>query len=169
VHLRDKDGANWFPKPPRQNQPHRQGKKVRWGEPAGLGNKYDNMAKFVEELQEQMERIEKVIGDLRDENRSYKRRGVVAEESARKAGIEVRRRAYHNVKGKIRVRRGMSEGVALVRERDCENKYSTAVGLPPATQANGSPTMGTRRTRTTPELYGPERNRKDTSKREAGG
>jgi len=28
VHLRDKEGANWFPKPPRRNQPRRQGTKV---------------------------------------------------------------------------------------------------------------------------------------------
>jgi len=34
------------------------------------------MAKFVEELQERMERMEKEMGDLREENRSYKRRYV---------------------------------------------------------------------------------------------
>jgi len=43
-------------------------KKVHWGETAGLGNKYDDMTKFVEELQERMERMEKEMGDLRDEN-----------------------------------------------------------------------------------------------------
>jgi len=93
VHLRDTEGANWFPKQPRRNQPRRQAKKVHWGEPAGLGNKCDDMAKFVEELQEGIERMEKEMGDLQDENRSYKRRCVVAKESARKAGIEARRRA----------------------------------------------------------------------------
>ena len=52
VHLHDKEGASWFPKQPRRNQPRRQAKKVHWGEPAGLGNKYDDVGKFVEELQE---------------------------------------------------------------------------------------------------------------------
>jgi len=69
-HLRDKEGANWFPKQPRRNQLRGQAKKVHWGEPAGLGNKYGDMAKVVEELQERMERMEKEMGDLRDENRS---------------------------------------------------------------------------------------------------
>jgi len=142
VHLRDKEGANWFPKQPRRNQPRQQAKKVHWGEPAGLGNKYDDMAKFVEELQERMERMEKEMGDLRDENRSYKRRCVVAEESARKAGIEARRRAYDNVELKIRVRRAMSEAVALVRELDRDSEYSVAVRLPPVHETNGSPDNG---------------------------
>ena len=82
------------------------------------------------------------MGDLRDENRSYKRRCVVAEKSARKAGIEARQRAYNNVELKIRVRRAMSEAAALVRELDSENEYSTAVELPPAIEANGSPDNG---------------------------
>jgi len=89
-----------------------------------------------------MERMEKEMGDLRDENRSYKRRCVVAEESARKAGIEARRRAYDNVELKIRVRRAMSEAAALVRELDHDSEYSTAVGLPPAIETNGSPDNG---------------------------
>jgi len=142
VHLKDKEGANWFPKQPRRNQPRRQAKKVHWGEPAGLGNKYDDMAKFFEELQERMEKMEKEMGDIRDENQSYKRRCVVAEKSARKAGIEARRRAYDNVELKIRVRRAMSEAAALVRELDRDSEYSTAVRLPPATEANGSPDNG---------------------------
>jgi len=142
VHLQDKEGANWFPKSPRRNQPRRQAKKVHWGEPGGLGNKYDDLGKFVEELQEKMERMEKEMDDLRDENRSYKRRCVVAEESARKAGIEARRRAYDNVELKIRVRRAMSEAAALVRELDRDSEYSTAVGLPPATENNSSPNNG---------------------------
>jgi len=141
VHLRDKEGANWFPKQPRRHQPRRQSKKVHWGEPEGLGNKYDNLGKFVEELQEKMERMEKEMGDLREENRSYKRRCVVAEESARKAGIEARRRAYDNVELKIRVRRAMSEAAALVKELDRDSEYSTAVGLPPI-KANGSRSNG---------------------------
>jgi len=140
--LRDKEGANWFPKPPRRNQPRRQAKKIQWGEPGGLGNKYNDLGKLVEELQEKMERMEKEMGDLRDENRSYKRRCVVAEESARKAGIEARRRAYDNVELKIRVRRAMSEAAALVRELDRDSKYTVAVGLPPAPETNGSPDYG---------------------------
>ena len=142
VHLRDKEGANWFPKQPGRNQPCPQAKKVHWGTPAGLGNKYDDLGKFVEELEEKMERMEKEVGDLRDENRSYKRWCVVAEESARKAGIEARRRAYDNVELKIRVRRAMSEAAALVRELDRDSEYSTALGLPPAPDANGSPDNG---------------------------
>jgi len=82
------------------------------------------------------------MGDLRDENRSFKRRCVTAEESARKAGIEARRRAYDNVELKIRVRRAMSEEAALVRELDRDSEYSTAVGLPSATENNGSPDNG---------------------------
>jgi len=131
VHLRDKEGANWFPKQPRRNQPRRQAKKVHWGEPAGLGNKYDDMTKFVEELQERMERMEKEMGDLQDENRSYKRRCVVAEESARKAGIEAWQRAYDNVERKIRVGQAISEDAALVRELDRDSEYAQAVRLPP--------------------------------------
>jgi len=65
-----------------------------------------------------MERMEEEMGDLRDKTRSFKRRWVAAEESARKAGIEARRRAYDNVELKIRVRRAMSEAAALVRELD---------------------------------------------------
>jgi len=80
------------------------------------------MAKFVEKLQERMEGMEKEIGDLQDKNWSYKRKWVVAEESARKAEIEARRRAYDNVELKSRVRGEMSEAAALAREhyRDSE-------------------------------------------------
>jgi len=46
------------------------------------------MTTFVEELQERMERMEKQMGVLVDENRRCKRRSVVAAESARIAGIE---------------------------------------------------------------------------------
>jgi len=52
VHIGDKEQANWFPKQPRRSQPRWQAKKVNWDEPEGLGSKYDNLEKFVEELQE---------------------------------------------------------------------------------------------------------------------
>ena len=81
------------------------------------------------------------MGDLRDENQSYKRRCVVAEESARKAGIEARRRSYDKVELKIPVRRAMTEAAALVTELDRDSEYSTAVGLPPI-ETNGSPDNG---------------------------
>jgi len=100
------------------------------------------MAKFVEELQERRERMDKEMGDLRDENWSYKRRCVVAEEWARKEGIEARRRAYDNVELKIRVRRAMSKAAALVKELDRDSEYSAAEGLPPAIKTNGYPDDG---------------------------
>jgi len=56
---------------------------------------------------------------------------VLAEDLARKARIEARRRAYENLELKIRVRRAVSEAAALVREIDQDDKYSEAVGLPP--------------------------------------
>jgi len=101
VHLRDKEGVNWFPKQPRRHQRRRQAKKVHWGEPVVLGNIYDDVGTFVEKLPEKMERMENEMEQLRDENRSFERRGVVAEESVRKAGIEARRRGYDNVELKI--------------------------------------------------------------------
>jgi len=70
---------------------------------------------------------------------------VVAEESARKAGIEARRRAYDNDELKIRARRAMSEAAALVRELDRDDEYAAAVGLPSATETNGSPDNGDRK------------------------
>ena len=55
---------------------------------------------------------------------------VLAEDSARKAGIEARRRASESVELKIRIRRAVSEAAALVREIDHDDEYSEAVGLP---------------------------------------
>jgi len=66
-------------------------------------------------------------------------RYVVAEESARKARIQARRRAYDNVLLKIRVRQAMSEAPGLVRELDLDSEYSAAVGLPPARETSESP------------------------------
>jgi len=83
------------------------------------------------------------MGRLKEENRGLKKRVVHAEDSARKAGIEARRRAYESVKLKIRIRRAVSEAVALVREIDHDDVYSKAVGLPPKERTpNGSPTNG---------------------------
>ena len=66
----------------------------------------------------------------------------MAEESARKAGMEAPQRAYNNIKLKMRVRRSMSEAAALVRELDHDDEYTAAVALPPAPQANRSPDNG---------------------------
>jgi len=53
-----------------------------------------------------------------------------------------RRREYDNVELKIQVRRAMREAAALVRELDRLSEYSTAVGLPPSPEGNGSPDNG---------------------------
>jgi len=83
------------------------------------------------------------MGRLKEENRGLKKRVVLAEDSARKARIEARRRAYENVELKIRVRRAVSEAAALVREIDHNDEYLEAVGLPPKERTpNGSPTNG---------------------------
>ena len=83
------------------------------------------------------------MGRLKEESRGLKKRVVLADDSARKAGIEARRRAYENVKLKIRVRRAVSEAAALVREIDHNDEYSEAVRLPPKERTpSGSPTNG---------------------------
>jgi len=81
------------------------------------------------------------LGRLKEENRGLKKRVVLAEELARKAGIEARRRAYERVELKIRIRWAVSEAAALVREIHHDDEYSEAVGLPPKERtASGSPT-----------------------------
>jgi len=83
------------------------------------------------------------LGRLKGENPGLKKGVVLAEDSARKAGIEARRGAYENIKLRIRVRRAVSEAAALVIEIDHDNEYSEAVGLRPKERTpNGSPTNG---------------------------
>jgi len=83
------------------------------------------------------------LGRLKEENRGLMKRVVLAEDSARKAGLEAQRRVYENLELKIRVRRAVSEAAALVREIDHDNEYSEAVGLPPQELTpNRSPTNG---------------------------
>jgi len=143
VHLRDKEGANRWPKEPRRNQPRRAAKTVRWGEPATPEEQHHQAGKLVDDLQEEMLRMAEEMGCLKEENRGLKKRVVLAEESARKAGIEARRRAYESVELKIRIRRAVRGAAALVREIDHDNEYSKAVGLPPKERTpNGSPTNG---------------------------
>jgi len=143
VHLRDKEGANWWPKQPRRNQPRRAGKTVRWGEPATPEEQHHQAGKLVDDLQEEMMRMAEELGRLKEENRGLKKRVVLAEDSARKAGIEARRGANEKVEQKIPVRRAVSKAAALVREIDHDDKYSEAVGLPLKEQTpNGSPTNG---------------------------
>ena len=121
----------------------RQAKKVRWGEPAAPEEQHHEAGKLVNDLQEEMLRMAEEIGRLKEENRGLKKRVVLAEDSARKAGIEARRRAYESVELKIRIRRAVSEAVSLVREIDHDDEYSVAVGLPPKVRTpNGSPTNG---------------------------
>jgi len=57
VHLRDKEGANWWPKQTRRNQPRRAAKKVRWGEPAAPEEQQHEAGKLVDDLQEEMLRM----------------------------------------------------------------------------------------------------------------
>jgi len=143
VHLRDKEGANWWPKQPRRNQPRRAAKTVRWGVPATPEEQHHQAGKLVDDLQEQKLRMAEEMGRLKEESRGLKKRVVLADDSARKAGIEARRRAYENVKLKIRVRRAVSEAAALVREIDHNDEYSEAVRLPPKERTpSGSPTNG---------------------------
>ena len=54
---------------------------------------------------------------------------VLAEDTARKAGIKAQRRAYENFELKIRIRRAVSETASLVREIHHDDEYSAAVGL----------------------------------------
>ena len=143
VHLRDKEGASWWPKQPQQNQPRRAAKKVRWREPAAPEEQHDEAGKLVDDLQEEVLTMAEVLGRLKEENRGRKKRVVLAEDSARKAGIEARRRAYENVELKIRVGQAVSEVAAPVREIDHDNEYCEAVGLPPKERRpSGSPTNG---------------------------
>jgi len=104
VHLRDKEGAGWWPKQPRRNQPPRAVKEVSGGEPVAPGKQHHEAGKLVDDLQEEMLRMAEEMGRLKEENRGLKKRVVIAEDWARKAGIEARRRAYENVELKIRVR-----------------------------------------------------------------
>jgi len=81
------------------------------------------------------------LGRLKEENRGLKKRVVLVEDSARKAGIKARRRAYESVELKIRIRRAVSEAASLVREINHDDEYFAAVGLPPKERTpNGSPT-----------------------------
>jgi len=143
VHLRDKEGASWWPKQPQQNQPRRAAKKVRWREPAAPEEQHDEAGKLVDDLQEEVLTMAEVLGRLKEENRGLKKRVVLAEDSAQKARIKARRRAYESVELKIRIRRGVSEAASLVREIDHDDEYYTAVGLLLKERTpNGSPTNG---------------------------
>jgi len=57
VHLRDKEGAGWWPKQPRRNQPRQAAKKVRWGEPAVPEEQHHEVGKLVDDLQEELLRM----------------------------------------------------------------------------------------------------------------
>jgi len=83
----------------------------------------------------------KELGCLKKENRGLRRRVVLEEDTAGKAGIEAGRRAYESVELKIRIQRAVSEAASLVREIDHDDEYSAAVGLPPKERTpNRSPT-----------------------------
>jgi len=71
---------------------------------------------LVDDLQEEMLRMAEELGHLKEENRGLKKRVVIVEVSARKAGIEARWRAYERVELKIWIRRAVSEAASLVRE-----------------------------------------------------
>jgi len=57
----------------------------------------------VDDLQEEMLRMAEELGRLKEENGGVKKRVVLAQDSARKAGIEARQRAYESVELKIRI------------------------------------------------------------------
>ena len=116
VHKRDKEGANWWPKQPKRHQPRQAAKKVRWGEPATPEERHHEAGKLVNDLQEEMWRMAEELNRLKEENRGLKKRVVIVEVSARKAGIEARWRAYERVELKIWIRRAVSEAASLVRE-----------------------------------------------------
>jgi hypothetical protein len=93
VHLGEKDGANYYPKPPRRQQRPRKAKTVRWGDAPEEPKIHHEVGQFVVELQEEMLRMADEIGRLKQENREMKKRVVMAEESARKERVEARKLA----------------------------------------------------------------------------
>jgi len=68
VHLRDKEGAGWWPQQPRRNQPRQAAKKVCWGEPAAPEERHQEAGKLVDNLQEEMLRMAEELGRLKEEN-----------------------------------------------------------------------------------------------------
>jgi hypothetical protein len=130
THRSDKEGSGYWPRQPRRQQPHRQVRKVRWGEPAPE-NEHNEAREWRTDLQQEMKKMAEEMGRLKEENRGLKKRVVLAEETARKAGIEARRRAYEKVELQIRIRRAMAEAEALVKDIDRDDEYAVAVGLPP--------------------------------------
>src|SRR5207302_1545716 len=96
VHQSEKQGTRYFPKAPRpqRQQPQRRGKKLRWGETRQEPKGYNDVGQFVVDLQEEAIKRAEEMARLRQENREMKKRVVVAEETARKAGVEMRRMAF---------------------------------------------------------------------------
>ena len=88
VHKDNKEESGWWPKQPRQHQPRQAAKKVRWGEPARPEEQHHEAGKLVDDIQEEMLRMAEEVGGLKEENQGLKKRVVLAEDSARKAGIE---------------------------------------------------------------------------------
>jgi len=97
VHLRDKEGAGWWPKQPRRHQPRQAAKKVCWSKLVTPEDQHNKAGKLVDNLQDEMLRMAEEIGRLKEEKRGLKKRVVLAGDLARKAGIEARRRVYENV------------------------------------------------------------------------
>jgi len=79
----------------------------------------------VDDLQEEMLGMAEEMGRLKEENRGVKKRVVLAEDTARKAGIKDRRRAYEKVELRIRIRQAASEVATLVREIDHDEEYTS--------------------------------------------
>jgi len=92
VHLRAKEGAGSWPKQPRRNQQAQAAKQVGWCEPATPEEQHHKAGKLVDDHQEEMLRIAEERGRLKEENRGLKKRVVLAEDTATKAGIEARER-----------------------------------------------------------------------------
>ena len=59
-----------------------------WSEPVAPEGQQNPVGKLVDDLQEEMLRMAEEIGHLKEEHRGLKKRVVLAEDTARKAGID---------------------------------------------------------------------------------
>ena len=116
-------GTRYFPSTPRR-QPPRKGKKLRRGETRKEPKAHNDVGQFVVDLQEEAIKREEEIARLRQENREMKRRVVVAEETARKAGVEMRRMAFGREGLRKRIRDLASAVAQMAKESETETDES---------------------------------------------
>ena len=140
VHLSDKQGA-YFPRQTTRRQPQRKGKKTRWGEPLEEPRVNHEVGQFIVDLQEEMLRMADEIGLLKNENRELKKRVVRAEDAARKAGIEKKRRGYEKLDVQIEFRTLAMAVAKLAKQVDNDPDYAEFVGYvnpPKKDEKNGA-------------------------------